>query len=70
MTGTSNFYTNTTLSTGTGNDAVNVENTTGTLYVDNPGGQDSVFVGSNGSALGGTVQGINGTVLVVGAGAS
>jgi hypothetical protein len=47
VAGTSNFYTATTLSTGTGNDTVNVENTTGTLYVYNPGGQDSVWVGSN-----------------------
>jgi hypothetical protein len=68
VTGTSNFYSNTSLSTGTGNDTVNVENTTGTLSVYNPGGQDSVYVGSNGSALGGTVQGIGGAVTVYGPG--
>jgi hypothetical protein len=68
VTGTSNFYNETLLSTGTGNDTVNVEATTGALYVQNPGGQDSVYVGSNGSALGGNVQGINGAVTVLGPG--
>jgi hypothetical protein len=58
----------TTLSTGTGNDTVNVEKTSGTFGVVNPGGQDSVYVGSNGSALGGNVQGINGPVVVSGPG--
>jgi hypothetical protein len=70
VTGTSNFSTATTLSTGTGNDTVNVEGTTGILYVSNPGGQDAVWVGSNGSALSGNVQGIQGKVLVFGAGAT
>src|SRR5262249_41930557 len=70
VTGTSNFYTFTNLNTGTGNDTVNVENTTGDLNVYNPGGQDSVYVGSNGSALGGTVQGINDGVDVSGTGAT
>jgi hypothetical protein len=68
VTGTSNFSTATTLSTGTGNDTVNVENTTGTLTVNNPGGQDQVYVGSKGSTLGGNVQGIAGPVSVQGAG--
>jgi hypothetical protein len=70
VTGTSNFYGATTLSTGTGYNTVNVEGTTGLLYVDNPGGQDQVYVGRNGSALGGTVQAINGEVAVYGAGAT
>jgi hypothetical protein len=69
VTNTSNFSNNNTyLSTGTGNDTVNVYATTGALNVDNPGGQDSVYLGSNGSALGGNVQGINGPVNVTGAG--
>jgi hypothetical protein len=68
--GTSNFYHNTILSTGTGNDMVNVEATTGALAIANPGGQDSVYVGSNGSSLGGNVQGIHGVVLVGGVGAT
>src|SRR5262249_35301864 len=58
------------LETGVGNDTVNVEATTGALSVNNSGGQDSVYVGSNGSALGGNVQGINGQVLIDGAGAT
>jgi hypothetical protein len=70
VTGTSNFYTDTGLSTGTGNDTVNVEATTGALGIDNPGGQDSVYVGSNGSALAGNVQGIHGGVTGFGAGAT
>jgi hypothetical protein len=68
VTGTSNFSGSTLLQTGTGNDTVNVEGTTGTLYVSNPGGLDSVYVGSNGSALGGNVQGVKGPVYVQGAG--
>jgi hypothetical protein len=68
--GTSNFYHNTILSTGAGNDTVNVEATTGALAIANEGGQDSVYVGSNGSALGGNVQGIHGGVLVGGVGAT
>jgi uncharacterized repeat protein (TIGR01451 family) len=68
VTNTSNFYGTTSLSTGTGNDTVNVEATTGTLHVNNPGGLDAVYVGSNGSALGGNVQGINGGVYVQGTG--
>jgi hypothetical protein len=67
---TSNFLPPTTLNTGTGNDTVNVEGTTGELDVVNPGGQDAVYVGSKGSALGGNVQGINGAVVVTGAGAT
>jgi hypothetical protein len=70
VTGTSNLYQRTQLNTGSGNDTVNVEGTTGTLYIYNPGGQDSVYVGSNGSALGGNVQGIQGGVLAYGAGAT
>src|SRR5262249_51293739 len=53
VTGTSNFSGSTLLEAGAGNDAVNVEATTGALDISNPGGQDSVYVGSNGSALGG-----------------
>jgi hypothetical protein len=68
VTNTSNFYYSTTLRTGTGNDRVNVEGTTGTLRVFNPGGQDSVYVGSRGSVPGGNVQGINGAVIVTGLG--
>jgi hypothetical protein len=70
VTGTSNFYSGMTLSTGTGNDTVNVENTTGVLDLYNPGGLDRVWVGSNGSALGGNVQGIGGPVNVYGPGAT
>jgi Ca2+-binding RTX toxin-like protein len=68
VAGTSNFYASTTLSSGAGNDTVNVENTTGALYVSNPGGNDTVWIGSNPSAFGGDVQGINGPVDVYGPG--
>jgi hypothetical protein len=70
VTGTSNFYSNTSLNTGTGNDTVSVEATTGALSISNPGGQDSVYVGSNVSALGGNVQAIHGVVSVAGTGAT
>ena len=44
---TSNFLFYTYIQTGTGNDKVNVTRTTGGLYVDNFGGNDTVVVGSN-----------------------
>jgi uncharacterized repeat protein (TIGR01451 family) len=57
-----------TLQDGSGTNLVNVLSTSATLDVFGHG-QGSVYVGSNGSALGGNLQGINGTVLVAGPGA-
>src|SRR5207247_2487591 len=59
---TSNFYFWTWLGSGSGDDTVNVGATTGDLYVYNDGGYDYVYVGSNGSALGGTAQNVHGLV--------
>jgi hypothetical protein len=71
VTGTSNFSTATTLSTGTGNDTVNITATTGGLSVFNPGGTDNVVVGSQAPATtGGTLAAIMGFVQVSGAGAT
>jgi hypothetical protein len=67
---TSKLYNFTLLSTGTGNDTVNVEATTGALYLDNTGGVDHVYVGSNGSALNGTAQNIHGFLYAYGAGST
>ena len=66
---TSNFLFYTYIQTGTGNDKVNVTKTTGGLYVDNFGGNDTVVVGSNAPATsGGVLSAINGFVDVFGAG--
>jgi hypothetical protein len=43
---TSNFFSDTYLSSGAGNDQVNVLGTTGTLYVEGAGGQDGVTIGN------------------------
>jgi hypothetical protein len=61
---TSSLYYYTVLSTGTGSDTVNINGTTGTLYVSNGGGQDLVSVGN------GTLAGINGQVNVNGYGST
>jgi hypothetical protein len=51
-----------------GSSTVNVEATHRALNVDNGGGFNTVYVGSNGSSLGGTAQNIHGTVDAYGAG--
>jgi hypothetical protein len=61
---TSNFYYYTYLSTGAGSDVVNVNGTTGFIYVYNGGGQDYVYAGN------GTMSSINGSVYVYGAGST
>ncbi|MHB1426081.1 MAG: hypothetical protein ACYC3I_23200 [Gemmataceae bacterium] len=61
---TSNFGYWTYLSTGTGNDTVNVYATTGTLFDYNPGGTDYTDLGV------GNMSGINGNVNVSGSGAT
>jgi hypothetical protein len=58
------LYSNTYLSTGSGNDTVNVYATLSPLYVNNPGGLDDVYVGL------GSLTNIYGLVDVVGAGAT
>jgi hypothetical protein len=68
---TGNFYNNTFLETGGGNDTVNVLATTGPLYVFNSGGQDSTYVGTSSGAWGnGTAASINGLVDVYGLGST
>jgi hypothetical protein len=67
---TSAFYYDTHLVTGAGNDLVNVLATTGPLSLDNNGGSDTVIVGSQAPALGGTLANINGQISVSGAGAT
>ncbi len=62
---TSSLYYDTYLSTGTSNDLVNVYGTQGTLYVNNPAGSDSIYVGN-----GGSVAGIQGTLYFEGPSAS
>jgi hypothetical protein len=61
---TSNLYYSTLLNTGTGNDTVNAYATTGALYDNNPGGQDTTNVGL------GSVAGIKGFVDAYGAGST
>jgi hypothetical protein len=58
------------LQTGTGNDFVNVQATTGYFFVNNNGGTDSVKIGSLAPFLGGTLADINGPVDVYGAGST
>jgi Ca2+-binding RTX toxin-like protein len=66
---TSPFYYYTYLSTGGGNDAVNIRATSGSLYDYNPSGTDTTVIGSLAPATaGGTLDGINGYVDVYGAG--
>jgi hypothetical protein len=67
---TSNFYGETYLDSGTGNDTVNVYATTGTLIDYNSAGQDSTSIGSGGAALNGTLANINGLVNVQGKGST
>src|SRR5262249_6301253 len=72
---TSNFYGTTWLTTGAGSDTVYVEATSpttvgngefnGALFLNRNGGQDSVFIGNNGS-----LAGITGAVSVDGGGTS
>ena len=64
VTDTPNLRFSTDLTTGTGNDTVNVSGTSGFLAVYNRGGSDTVNVGN------GTLAGINGTVDVSGAGST
>ena len=64
VTDTPNLRFSTTLTTGTGNDTVNVSGTSGFLTVFNRGGSDTVNVGN------GTLAGINGTVDVFGTGST
>jgi acrosin len=64
VTNTPRLYNFTLLNTGAAADTVNVNGTTGTLYVSNGGGQDSVNVGN------GTLAGINGLVDVYGSGST
>jgi hypothetical protein len=61
---TPNLHYNTDLTTGAGNDIVNIAGTTSDLYVYNNGGYDYVYVGN------GTLAGINGNVFVEGAGST
>jgi Ca2+-binding RTX toxin-like protein len=44
---TARLYSDTYINTGAGNDTVNVLGTTGTLFIDGNGGQDTVTVGDN-----------------------
>jgi hypothetical protein len=60
----------TLLDAGSGNDAVNVQATTGFLYVSNSGGTNTVTVGSAAPNLGGTLANINGGMDVLGAGST
>jgi hypothetical protein len=62
--------TETFLRTGSGNDTVNVQATSGPLAVYNTGGTDTVTVGSQAPSLGGTLANINGSVDVSGSGAT
>src|SRR5262249_987641 len=59
-----------TLDTETGSNTVNVMSTSAGVEINNTGGVDSVYVGSKGSALGGTAQNIKGSVDVSGAGST
>jgi hypothetical protein len=68
----------TTIETGTGNDFVHVQGTTGGLNVNNPGGNDTVTIGADvvkfifgfPILLGRTMANINGSVDVYGAGST
>ncbi len=64
VTDTPRLYYRTDLNTGAGSDVVNITGTTGDLYLYNRGGYDNVYVGN------GTLAGINGTVVVYGAGST
>src|SRR5262249_11573323 len=61
---TSTLFDTTILRTGADADTVHVNGTTGSLYIENRGGSDSVFVGN------GTLSAVNGLVDVYGAGAT
>jgi hypothetical protein len=65
---TSNLLKGTLLQTGGGNDTVNVQATTGSLYVENNGGQDTVVVSSAAPNRGGTLAAVAGLVDVFGPG--
>ncbi len=58
----------TTLNSGTGFDAVNVQGTTGPLLVQGVAGRDLVILGSAAPIQGGTVAGLRGPVAVANAG--
>jgi hypothetical protein len=64
VTDTPSLYYYTDLSTGAGDDRVNITGTTGALYLYNGGGNDNVYVGN------GTLTGINGFLYVYGAGST
>lgn len=70
VVGTSILSYSTSLQTGTGNDFVNVQATTGYFYVNNNGGTDSVKISSLAPFLGGTLENIHGPVDVYGAGST
>ena len=69
-TGSGPWSYGTDLYTGTGGATVNVYSTLGYLYVDNQGGQDYVYVGSDGTNSDSTMANINGYVDVYGAGST
>src|SRR5262249_41799181 len=58
------LFDTTILRTGADADTVHVNGTTGSLYIENRGGGDSIFVGN------GTLSAVNGLVDVYGAGAT
>jgi hypothetical protein len=69
VTDTPNAYYVTSLDTGNGDDTVFITATTGSLYVNNRGGADTVVIGRQGPATsGGTVGAINSFVEVGGVG--
>jgi hypothetical protein len=61
---TSQLHSDTLLLTGSGSNTTNIRNTTGTLFIDGGGGNDTVNVGSNPGGPGSTVAGIRGFVGV------
>jgi hypothetical protein len=70
VSNTGNLGSPTLLETGTGNDSIYVQGTTGGLNVDNSGGQDFLFVGSGNFLVDGTMANIQGAVNAYGAGST
>lgn len=68
--GVGQLYYGTTLTTGSGADAVNVTGSSGNLTIGNAGGSDTVTIGSAAPALGGATAPIQGAVQVGGAGST
>ncbi len=64
VTNTGKLYSGTYLNSGQGTNTVNVEGTAGSLDVDGGSGVQDVYVGSKGSALGGTLANLHGSVNV------